>query len=697
LGPVCVLGYLERMRVFLRGFGMLVLGVGLFATGGNVACSSSEPPAGQTAPGATSVFDVGADFAKEGAFFDLPYPSDARLDANGAPDIAAYPNPALIIIDQFKKIAGQRKGFPVMSVAYFRFDAPLAPRAANAVLRADKTEPILLMDVDEKSPEKGKLFPVIATTPNPDGYVPEYLLAVSALPGVLLSPSRKYAFVVRRAAKDAAGNALKPSAAMAKLAKGEAPEGSRGAALVPLYAPLFAALDAAGIPRDDVAAATVFTTGDMVADTAALTKKLIDAYPAVLKDYALETIPSLQNAPFCHVTAKITLPQFQKGKPPFDSEGLFQFGADGLPTKQRDEDVSVSITIPKKEMPSTGFPLVVFFHGSGGLARELVDGGTKGDPYEVWPGATMANLGVAMAGSSLPISPERVPGAKDYDYLNLNNTPAMRDTFRQGIFESRMLITALEKADIPKTVLDACAGVSLPAGASSYKVDLRRLTVQGQSMGGMYTNMVSAVEPRIEGAVPTGAGGYWTYFALRTEVLPNSYNLLRLLIGTREEVTFMHPALHLIQTAWEAIDPITSLPRLAREPLPGHPVRSIYEPVGKGDSYFNTDIYDAMALAYGHPQAGSDVWPSMKTNLDLVGLGQKVDYPVKSNLKSVDGKPYTGIVVQYDNDNGAFDGHGIYRRVEAVRYQYGCFHTTYRKNGIAVVPAPAKLGTPCPE
>jgi hypothetical protein len=80
-----------------------------------------------------------------------------------------------------------------------------------------------------------------------------------------------------------------------------------------------------------------------------------------------------------------------------------------------------------------------------------------------------------------------------------------------------------------------------------------------------------------------------------------------------------------------------------------------------------------------------------------VGLGQKVEYPVKSNLKSVAGKPYTGIVVQYDNDNGAFDGHGIYRRVEAVRYPYGCFHTTYRKNGIAVVPAPAKLGTPCPE
>ena len=662
-----------------------------------MACSSDPVVEPQVTKGATSVFDPSADFAKEGAFFDLPYPSDLRLDAKGGPDIAAYPNPALPLMDEFKKIAGQRKGFPVMSIGYFRFDAPLETRTESGVLPGDKAQPILLIDVDDKSPEKGRLFPVVASTPNPDGYVPEYLLTVSPRPGVLLSPSRKYAFVVRAGAKDAAGNPLVASAAMQKLAKGESPGGTRGDALVPLYAPLFAALDAAGVPRTDVVAATVFTTGDMVADTAELTKKLSEAAPATLKDFALETIPSLQSAPFCHVTAKITLPQFQKGKPPFDTEGLFEFGADGMPVKQRDEDVSVSITIPKREMPDAGFPLVVFYHGSGGLARELVDGGTKGDPFEVWPGATMANLGFAMAGASLPISPERVPGAKDYDYLNLNNTPAMRDTFRQGIVESRILITALEKARIPKTVLDACTGVTLPATQTEYKLDLKRLSVQGQSMGGMYTNMVSAVEPRIEAAVPTGAGGYWTFFALRTNVLPNAYNLLRLLIGTREEITFMHPALHLIETAWEAIDPITSTPRLSREPLPGHPVRSVYEPVGKGDSYFNTDIYDAMALAYGHPRAGDDVWPSMKPSLELVGLGEKASYPVKSNLKTRDGKPYTGIVVQYDNDNGAFDGHGIYRRVEAVRYQYGCFHATYRKNGVAVVPPPAKLGTPCPE
>ncbi len=682
------------MRASLRL--VLAMGVPLFLP----ACSGSSTSPAVTAPestGAVAVFRPDAELGAEGAYFDLPYPSDLRLTKDGAPDVSLFPSPALPVIDQFKKIGVQRKGFPVLSIAYFRFDRPLAERDAEAPIRAVKDSLLLLVDVDERSPERGKLYPVVASAPQPDPYVPEFLLTISPRPGVLLAPSRKYAFVVKKGFHDREGKVLAAPEAFQKLRRGESPGGDRGEALKSLYAPLLATLDSMGVPRDEVVTATVFTTGDVVADTAELTRKLADKYPAELRDFALESTPSLQGAPFCHLTAKITLPQFQKGIPPYNSEGLFEFGPDGLPVKQREESVSVSFTIPKKEMPEAGYPLVVFYHGSGGLAREFVDGGTKGDPYEVWPGATLANMGFAVAGSSLPSSPERVPGAGDYDYLNLQNTPAMRDTFRQGILESRMLLDALPRVVLPKSVVDACPGPSLPAGRTGYRFSLERLSVQGQSMGGMYVNLVSAVEPRIQAAVPTGAGGYWTYFALRTTVIPNAYNLLRLLIGTREQVSFMHPALHLIETGWEAIDPIVSTHRLARRPLPGHPARSIYEPAGKGDSYFSPQIYDAMALAYGHPQAGDTIWPTMRDGLDLLGLGQKIEYPVKNNLKSEGGQPYTGVIVQYDNDNGAFDGHGIYRRVEAVRHQYGCFHSTFRKNGVAVVPAPAKLGSPCPE
>jgi hypothetical protein len=57
------------------------------------------------------------------------------------------------------------------------------------------------------------------------------------------------------------------------------------------------------------------------------------------------------------------------------------------------------------------------------------------------------------------------------------------------------------------------------------------------------------------------------------------------------------------------------MPRLGARPLAGHPVRPVYEPVGKGDSYFPIVLYDAIALAYGHQQAGDIVWPSMQEAL----------------------------------------------------------------------------------
>ena len=42
--------------------------------------------------GNTVYFDVGNTDTAE-TFWNAPFPSDSRLDANGAPDVAAFPNP----------------------------------------------------------------------------------------------------------------------------------------------------------------------------------------------------------------------------------------------------------------------------------------------------------------------------------------------------------------------------------------------------------------------------------------------------------------------------------------------------------------------------------------------------------------------------------------------------------------------------
>jgi hypothetical protein len=258
------------------------------------------------------------------------------------------------------------------------------------------------------------------------------------------------------------------------------------------------------------------------------------------------------------------------------------------------------------------------------------------------------------------------------------------------VLESRIFLNALSKLKIPGSVLAGCSTETEVKFSSE-------VHAQGQSMGGMYTNLVSAAEPRIKLAVPTGAGGYWIYFLLETNFVSNIGGLLSVVLKTQEKVTFMHPALHIGETAIEAADPMVSANRISHRPLPNHPTRPIYEPVGKDDSYFPTVVYDAMSLAYGHPRAGDMVWASMGDAQKLLHLDTVAPYPVKNNLKSDTGVSYTGIAVQYASD-GTFDSHQIYRRLPQVQHQYACFHQTFAKTGTAVVlpPVPDR-NAPCTE
>lgn len=696
----------------------------LLATFLLAACNDGpETSTGGTggAPGPTGthvVFDLAADLHAFEAFYDFPYPSDLRLTDRGTPDLQGFPYPGfLITFNAIRDEAMDHPGFPVVPVAYFKFSAPMPALDAKTVIPADKASPILLIDVDEGSPDRGALIPTVATTPPVDPYVPENLIAVAQRPGFVLHPKRRYAFVVMKALGDAEGRPLDAPTDLDVLRTGEAPEGEKGEAAKALYDPLWSALEAANIDASEVAAATVFTTGDVVEELFQLSTALLARHEVTIADLHVDPDDGAAHPRYCELIGKVTYPQFQKGKPPFDTEGLFDFSDDGLPAKQGDEDAPITITLPNGEMPAGGFPLVAYFHGSGGLSTAVVDRGTwhpEPDPancpdghQDEWlgvlgcntkgegPAHVLAPFGFAMAGSALPVNPERLPGASDIAYLNFNNLPAGRDLFRQGAIEQRMFIAALSKLSIPPATVAACAGVTLPAGETEFHFDSSHVFAQGQSMGGMYTNIIGAVEPAIQAAIPTGAGGYWSHFILITPLMGGVAGAVgTVLLGTPAELTFMHPALQVFETAWEAADPMVYMPRLARYPLPGHPVRSIYEPVGLGDSFFPTETYDAMALAYGHQQAGDEVWPTMQQGLALSGRSGILPYPVSNNLLSANGTKYTGVVVQYPGD-GVYDPHALYSQLDEVKYQYGCFLSTFLKTGTAAAFAPGALDGPC--
>jgi hypothetical protein len=657
--------------------------------GDDASTSTGDPPA---PTGTELVFDLTADLSNPERFFDAPWPSDLRVDAQGHPDWRGLPNVASVgAVEGFRATASESKGFPVLPVAYFRFTAPIAERSEADVIVPSADAPILLVDLST-----GEAIPVVAKTLEPDNFTADRVLGVAPRPGFVLRPGTPHAVVVRKGANDVEGKPLAVSSTMQRLVSGT-PEGEAESAASALYAPLWPALEALAIAKDDVVAATVFTTGEAVKVSSELGAAVVAKYDVAVEGLALDAAETHDG--LCVLRGTVTMPQFQRGTPPFDSEGLFEFGMDGLPVVQREEQVPVVVVLPKQPMPAGGYPLVLNVHGSGGysiaMVRPVGDDGKPGTPIgNAFP---YTSKGLAMAGMAMPVNPERLPGAEETAYINPANLPAMRDTFRQGVIEARLFLEALSKVEIAPDVVAACAGPTLPMGETAFHFRADPVLLTGQSMGGMYTNLIGATEPRIEAVVPTGAGGHWTYFILETELQGGKFEgFLALLLGTPVKLSLLHPVLSLAAAAYEPSDPIVYMPHLARRPLEGHPARPIYEPVAPGDSYFPTTIYDAVAIAYGHRQVGEEAWPELQDALELAGVGGFESYPVTDNMTSEDGSKYTGVVVQYTGD-GTYDPHAIYTRRDDVKRQYSCFFDSFVRTGRATVVEPTtNWQDPCP-
>lgn len=660
----------------------------------------NEPIASDPVEGTASWFDLDADLTREESFFDLPWPSDLRLRADGRPILDGFPGASGNgIVGPVLRVADRRRGHSVNPSAIFRFDGPLGPQHLDQIHPPVRGAPVLLVDIDESSPERGRLFPVVAETPPPDPFVPRFALSLSVPPGIVLAPDRTYAFVVLRSLRDAAGDLLGVGSSFAQLRAGRTPKGARGGEALALYAPLWSTLDDLGIARTDVATATVLTTGDIVAESAEWMEALAPRLPVEIVDLVVEPVGGGEHERFCELTGSIEMPQLQRGTPPYDQEGDFEIGPAGLPVVQRHERVPIVLTLPRSPMPDGGYPLVLYVHGSGGRSDQVVDRGPVLEPggeriAGQGPAHVYAAHGIATAAAAMPLNPQRLPGAASREYLNFLNLGAYPFTFLQGAFELRLFLDALATLEIDPSVVTNCGGINDGEGIR-FATD--GIGLHGQSMGAQYASMLGALDPRVGAVLPTGSGGLWTLVILIATIEDglDVGTLIGPLLGTDAPVSHLHPALQLVQFALEPAETMIFAPRIGHRPLPGHPARHLFQPVGRNDPGFPNEIYDAMALASGNAQAGDVVWPSLQEALALDGLDGLIAYPVGANRTSVDGRSRAGVVVQYEGD-GILDSHHIFAQRDDLKHQYGCWFESFFRDGSPTLPPPGPIDAPCP-
>ncbi|MCA9606171.1 MAG: hypothetical protein KC619_11280, partial [Myxococcales bacterium] len=618
-----------------------------------VACG--DPP--DTPDDASVPSDGGSDptmvevrFDPEGSgFWRMPWPSDARLTADGTPDMRDFPGRRRFVDSALGQVEQYVHGYATMPVAYFALSQPVSEAGLPNELRAlAATSPIQMIDLSEEG--CGTRLPLeIAVAASGDAIRPQNLLQVANAFGTVLTPGRPYGVILLRSFGSEDGlSTPRPAVFDAALNDTEGTD-----ALARSLDPLRRCLPTTGVALDDVAVATVFTPQDPVAELRAIrdfvVSDAIDTRDVVRwrvsegwsrRRYGLRTW-----------VAHVEMPMFQEGESPYTEEGgALIFDESGTPVVQRWEEAEIAVAMrtldPAPEGPR---PVLVFEDGTGwGPWNHLTDN---------WISEALDEGYVVMS-----FMPQFHGGRAGFDGItevatfNLPNPPAGRSNFRQQSAEVSWFLRMIRERIVDLE--------GLP------ELDVDHVVYGGHSQGALVGALTAAVEDGFDGYVFSGLSSYLTETILyRTDFLDFAA-VVELLAGFVGELDRFHPLLQIIQLGAEVVDPHNYVPRWhGWEGLPEG--NHVYVTNGYLDVTTTPRGIEHMTMTAGMPPIAPPGW-----NVDPVGVAPDlgtVTLPVMGNVTSFAGTPITNATFLDANQ-----GHGTIYRNAAARDLAHSFWRTAR-------------------
>jgi len=615
---------------------------------------------GECGPDATSptaYFDVPRGGALLPDFYRLPFPNDLRLGDDGI-DMSGHPAPPTVlnvpIIQRYLDALGDVDGFSTNPVMYFRF--------SEAYDWDDVRGNILIVDITSGSPTYGQTVPIhwFTTAGQVSKYICRNWLSFAPAVGTPLLAGTTYAAIVKTSVRSKENQAFERSNDLNALLSTTVPGNADLAAAHTKYAALRAWLaDSANgeVTSDAVLNAAVFTTQNPEALIAPLREAVrADTMPAVSNltvctasttvspcaaDGDTERVCGAPNPNFTEIHGRIALPIFQQGEAPYETigEGGFELDGTGKPTIARHENVCFALTIPKTAIPTDGFPLMLYGHGTGGSFTNAVRGGLAADVSDSATGAATLAIDMPQHGARRGESTR----GSDQLFFNFLNPPAARDNVLQG---SADLMTLVRWAT---TFSQASTGTG---GEIRFNPD--RISLFAHSQGSMHATLMFPYEPDLDAVLLSGNGGHLTSSMLTKEqpinikaVVP--FALLDADGNGKLAGGVFHPMLAIFQTYFDRVDSVNFARRVHTSPSTlapdGHHVFMTY---GLGDTYSTEETMTAYARAGRLPH----VTPAL-ANLDL----PESPAPLSANV-AFDTVDRTIGLRQYDPTSGE-DGHFV--------------------------------------
>lgn len=580
-------------------------------------------------------------------FYRFPWPSDARLTANGTPDLADFPNRRALLDESLAEIETHVFGYATMPVVYVHLLSPVADLSLPQGLDA-MAEDSTLQLVDLSVESCGERFPLeVQFSADGDTLRPTNMLQVANAVGTLLTAGHPYGLVVLKSFGAPEGRTTpRPEAFDVALADTSATD-----PLATSLEPLRRCLPDAGVPLDEVALATVFTPQDPVRETVALRDFVVDPDEVATReitDWRVADGWTRRRLELTTHRATIQMPQFQDGETPYDSAGgALVFDEDGVPVVQGWEDVEIAVAQRVFETPPAGpRPVLIFMDGTGwepwnhlpdNWIRAALDEG-----YVVM--SFMPQFHGGRAGFE---------GSTEVSTFNVPNPPAARANFRQQAAETVFFV---------RLIREQIAGLAgLP------ELDTDHIVYGGHSQGALVGALVAGVDDQIDGYVLNGLSAFLTFTILFRNDFFDFAEIISLIYAFGGELDRFHPLLQMLQLAAEVTDTHNYVRRW--HGWAGNPGGSnVFVVNGLRDRTTTRRGMDHLTMTASMPPIASAGW-----QVDPVGVWGRasVSVPVMGNELAMSGDPLT-IATYLDSDTG----HGtIYQRIFARQLAVGFWNT----------------------
>jgi predicted esterase len=615
-------------------------------------CAEPDPA------GVEALFAIPRPTASAAGFYALPYPNDLRVDDSGAIDLAEVIRPNELVGRYMDALAAEQRGFSLIAPVFCRFSGPLdptsLPQSPTDSLSSDAS--VYLVRLSGPDQERGQRVPVrFRFEPHAGAIIGPNWLAALPFPGVVLAERTVYGLVVTNRVRAEDGSPVVASGDFEAVLSGRTDVAPEVATARIRYRPLLDWLNQPGHDdRATVVAAAVFTTQDA-------TSGMNRLYQAVHRQPA----PSARDVQLVATAPSFTVydgaydgPDFQQGTPPFALEGgAIEFAADtGEPAIARTEALRFSVTVPVGPTPASGWPLVLYSHGTGGDYRSFVRDGTA---------ELLARAGMAAASIDQVFHGARDRGGDPaLSFYNLQNPLAARDNSRQAAIDNASLLRVLKSLQLVDR-----------AGRSIW-FDPERLYFFGHSQGGITGPLWLAYEPEIKGAVLSGAGGL-LYLALLHKTEPFDVSALVRAVIPDQPVDEFNPILALVQQWLDPVDPAAYARLLVTSPPGDLAAKHLVQSEGVPDHFTPNPAIHALATALQLDQTE----PVLGRVEGLELLGRSVlTPPVTANQTT------TSVLAQYQASAGS-DGHFVVFDVPEAQSQVVEFLRSLASEGSATLPA----------